>query len=67
MLTQRQKEIILAFADCNMRLKTVAEKLYFHRNNIVYHCDKIMDKTGLNPRKFYDLVELVQMVEEQDG
>ena len=66
-LTNRQKEIILAVAQCDMSLNRVAEMLYFHRNTVVYHCDAIHRNTGLNPRRFYDLEKLLKIVRCEDG
>lgn len=58
----RKREIILAMADCNMNLHEVADATHYHRNTVDYHCKQIFEKTGLNPRCFYDLVRLVCMV-----
>lgn len=66
MFDDRKREIILAMADCNLSIAAVAEKLHFNRNNIVYHMNQIKKKTGLNPRNFYDLVELLKMLEDTE-
>lgn len=63
-LTDREKEIILAMAACDMNKTNAAAKLYFHRNTMAFHMDKIRKKTGLDPRRFYDLVKLLEMVNE---
>ena len=65
MLTERQKTIISIIADCDMNISKVADTLYYHRNTVVYHCDKILKKTGLDPRRFCDLVKLVEIVEKE--
>lgn len=69
MLDDRKKEIILAMAECNMRECAAARKCYCSRNNVVYHCEQICKKTGLNPKNFYDLIKLVEMVKNggRDG
>jgi len=59
-LTDFEKQIILALAERDMNIAAAAVKLYMHRNTVIYHLDKIQRKTGRNPRKFYDLVELVK-------
>ena len=64
MLNERKREIILAMAECNMNESEVSRKLHFHRNNVVYHCENIREKTGLDPQNFYDLVKLVDMVKD---
>lgn len=35
-----------------------------HRNTVLYHLDKVKRQTGLDPRRFYDLVELVKIAQE---
>ena len=68
MLTERQKTTISAIAACDMNISKTAEILYYNRNTVVYHCDNILKKTGLDPRKFYDLVKLMEIVrDESDG
>ena len=66
-LDDRKKEIILMMAECDMKYCTVAKRLYLHWNTVFYHMNKIEQITGLNPRKFYDLIELVKMVKDGDG
>ena len=60
-LSEKEKEIILALADCDMNPTAVSRMLYMHRNTVLYHLQKIADKTSLEPKKFYDLVKLVEM------
>ncbi len=60
-LTDIEKLIIVAMADRNMNKSEAAKDLYIHRNTLTYHLDRIQYKTGLDPRKFYDLVNLVDM------
>ena len=64
MLDIRKKEVILAMAELNMNESEVARKMHVHRNTVVYQCEQILKKTGLNPSNFYDLVKLVEMVKE---
>ena len=59
-----EKEIILAFAKCDMNLSKTARKTYMHRNSIVYQLERIEKKTGLQPKKFFDLIKLVKMCKE---
>ena len=64
-LTDRDREILLAYAECNMNCNAVAEILIMHRNTVQYHLDKIQRVTGLNPNSFYDLVERILGVRKQ--
>lgn len=53
--------VILMFAEYNMRSTETSQCLDVHRNTIEYRLNKIKRITGLEPRKFYDLVKLVEM------
>ena len=48
----------------NMNVTDVAHAIFAHRNTVLYHLDKVKRQTGFNPRRFYDLVELVKMAQE---
>lgn len=63
-MTREQAEIIVAFANHNMNASATARVLYYHPNTLGYHLDKIKHDTGLNPRRFMDLVELLRMAQE---
>jgi DNA-binding PucR family transcriptional regulator len=63
-MTELQKEIILTFALCDMNVSKTARKLYIHRNTVMFHFDKVKEKTGLDPHNFYDLIALVKMAKK---
>lgn len=64
-LNDRQKELILKLAECNMRVTETARATYQHRNNACYHIAQIKKKVGLDPLNFYDLCKLVEIVKEE--
>lgn len=66
MLSDFQKEIILAFAKANMQISATARNAYRHYNTIVYQIGVIKERTGLDPRNFFDLVKLVQLASETE-
>lgn len=66
MLSEKDKKIILALADNNMKWKITAYSLGMHWNSVWYRLGKIYDNTGLDPRNFYDLHKLVQIVKGGD-
>lgn len=66
-LTDRQKEIILAMADCSLNASTVAKKLYMDRSSVTYHISQIEQKAQLDPRNFWDLIKLVEMVKGEQN
>ena len=53
-----------ALADCNMNVSKTAEKLFYHRNTVVFRLNRIRSKTGLNPLVFRDLVKLMEAAEK---
>lgn len=61
------KETILAFAENDMNMTKTAESLCFARNTIAYRLDQIHKLYGLDPERFYDLCELVQMAKKEEN
>lgn len=59
-LTQTESEILMAFVDARLNVCKTARMTYRHRNSINYHLERIKRRTGLDPRGFSDLVELVE-------
>lgn len=65
-LTEKEKEVILGFANGNMNIGECARLMYVHRNTIYYHLKNIKEKTGLDPQDFYGLCGLVEKVNQED-
>lgn len=61
-ITPIRRAIILALADCRMRVNAAAKMLYINHTSALYHIKIIKNITGKDARNFYDLVELVRMV-----
>lgn len=64
----KYRELIIALADNNMRVKPTARKLQRHYNTVYNQVMLIFRETGLDALDFYDLHKLVAMVraEEQE-
>lgn len=60
-MTQSEKRIIIGYAENDMNLSRTARNIRYHPNTIRDYFPRIAKKYGLNPKKFYDLVELVEM------
>lgn len=60
-MTSKERYIIFAYARNDMNALKTAKNISCHRNAVEYHLVKIEEKYGLNPKKFYDLVKLVEM------
>lgn len=63
-LTDDEVREIRLLADRDINIAKTATELFMHRNTLVYRLDMITLKTGLDPRKFWELVELLRIIEE---
>ncbi len=66
-ITEFELKMIKMLAECDMSLQKAANKLYVHRNTLTYHIKKIKQRTGLDARRFYDLLKLLEMVEKDEN
>lgn len=60
-LNDIERETILAYAKCDMNANATGKMIFASHNTVEYWLAKIFLKTGLNPKKFYDLIKLVDM------
>lgn len=67
MLSKAKQEVIRVLADCDMNLSEAARVLRCSRNNVIQHANRIQEITGLDPRCFYDLIELLEVVREVEN
>ena len=63
-LTRAQAQIVLGFADSSMSMVDAAKPLYLSAAAVKYNINRIYEKTGKDPRNFYDLCDLVQIARE---
>lgn len=63
-MTERQREIVLGYAECSMNAVETGRKLYLSCVTVGYHLNQIKKTTGIDPRSFYGLCKLVQMAKE---
>ena len=61
-MTPTRCRVILALAECDMSANAASKKLFMDSSTVVYHIRRIKAITGKDPRKFFDLVDLVAMV-----
>ena len=50
---------VRAFAEADLSLRVTAELLHIHPNTAQYRLRRLEERTGRNPRRFRDLVELL--------
>ena len=65
-LTQRETEIILAYADCDMKTSATASALGCHKSTVTRAFTKIFRQTGFNPSEFWDLHAIINELEKED-
>lgn len=58
-LSPEQKRVLKSFAANNMKLRDSAKALNYSDGGVKYILEGIKRETGLDPRKFYDLVTLL--------
>ena len=54
----------MSYAMNDMKIERVKREFYYARSTIDYYLAKINKITGINPRTFYGLMELVQKVDK---
>ena len=60
-LTETEREVVRTYAENNMSINATASKLFRHWNGVSYILGRVQEKTGLDPRKFFDLYQLVMI------
>ncbi|MFI1168914.1 PucR family transcriptional regulator [Streptomyces sp. NPDC020801] len=58
---------IRAFAEADLNLRLAAERLRVHHNTAHYRLRRIEERTGRNPRRIADLLELLVALAIRDG
>lgn len=66
-LSRRRREVILALAENDMNAAKTAREIYLSVSCVQYHIGEIRRETGLDPRRFYDLVRLVNMARREEA
>lgn len=59
-LTDEDIAVIRCLASNDMNVGRAARAMNYSRYSIVYHMNRVEQKTGYNPRVFYDLVDLLR-------
>ncbi|MFI5683035.1 PucR family transcriptional regulator [Streptomyces sp. NPDC051636] len=58
---------VRAFADADLNLRLAADRLRVHHNTAHYRLRRIEERTGRNPRRIADLLELLVALAIRDG
>lgn len=62
-MTIPQAEVIRGMAEYNLNARAASRGTNFGESTVWYYIYKTIDETGLDPRKFYDLCELLPMAD----
>lgn len=60
-LIKCEAELIVTMADCDLSITKTANRMYVANGTVIYSIKSIKAKTGKDPRKFYDMCELLPM------
>jgi hypothetical protein len=66
-LTNEERKIIFAYADNGMRASKAAESVYYSRTHFERLLTAIRIKTGIDPRCFWGLCELIKEAHNERG
>ena len=59
MLTEFELLVLETYLQADMNISETAKRLKYHRNTIMYHLKKIHKKTGKDPFKVCDFIDLL--------
>ena len=65
-LRERDVELLKAWAGNNMNRRRTSEALFMAKSTLDYQIKRIWQRTGLDPRKFTDLVKLMMRIREEE-
>ena len=66
-MTEKQAEIVMAFARNNMNMREAGRAMFMHPTSVLYNLNRVYEKTGKNPRSFFDLCYLVGIAAQMGG
>ena len=61
------RDTIRALAETDLKLGVAAARLQVHPNTLLYRVRRIQERTGRNPRRVADLLELLTAIALDDG
>ena len=66
-MTEKQAEIVMAFARSDMNMHETGRAVFMHPTSVLYNLNRVYEKTGKNPRNFFDLCYLVGIAAQMGG
>lgn len=65
-LTEREVEFVLAYADCDMKTSLTAKALCCTPRTVSRIIGNIFRETGFNPAEFWDLHNIIKELEKEE-
>lgn len=64
-LTDQEVDLVLCYADYDMRINPVASAMHYDRRTIYRKLENIFRETGYNPLEFWDLYTIIRELEKE--
>lgn len=64
-MTPVDKGVVMAYAEADMKPGIAVSRYHMSHNGVYYHLLSVKAKTGLDPKRFFDLCELVEIIQEE--
>ena len=64
-LTDQEVELLLCYADYDMRVSPVTTAMHYDRRTIYRKLENIFRETGYNPLEFWDLYTIMKELEKE--
>lgn len=66
-LTRAEVEVLVAFAENGMKVQRTANALHYDKRTVSQRLTLINANTGINPRDFYGLTKLLDIINAEKG
>ena len=66
-LKPKDIQVLRAWAGNGMSQKKTSQAMPIPSSTLIYRLSSIRQRTGLNPRNFFDLTRLLMMIQEQEN
>lgn len=61
-MTPVDKGVVMSYAEADMKPGIAVARYHMSHNGVYYHLLSVKAKTGLDPKRFFDLCKLVEMI-----
>ena len=61
-MTPVDKGVVMSYAEADMKPGIAVARYHMSHNGVYYHLLSVKAKTGLDPKRFFDLCKLVEII-----